>query len=1349
MQTRPMFKRQETLKSTDFDSIRLRLASPEVIRSWSFGEVQKPETINYRTQKPEKQGLFAEEIFGPSKDWECYCGKYKKIRYKGIICDKCGVEVTHSIVRRERMAHIELAAPITHIWFLRGVPSKIGSILDMSIQNLEKIIYFASFLVTDVNEDAKEQTIEQVKQERKSKEKMIEGEFKRDVGRLGQKFEDDTKAINKETKRLEEIRDTKLEELEEDFEQVLADLKEMKVMAIISEQTYHEWSLKYGHVFEANIGAEAVKDMLKRINVGETMFALEEELKTATKTKRNRLLRRVKLLKAFYINGLRPEWMVLEVIPVTPPDLRPMVPLDGGRFATSDLNDLYRRVINRNNRLKRLYDLNAPEVISRNEKRMLQEAVDALIDNSARHSKTVIAATGKKRQLKSLADQLKGKQGRFRYNLLGKRIDYSGRSVIVVGPHLRLEQCGIPKKMALELFKPFVISKLIDREYVHNIRSANRFIESDRPETWDILEEVTKDAFVMLNRAPTLHRLGIQAFRPTLIEGKAIQIHPLVCDAYNADFDGDQMAVHVPLTEEARAEAREIMLSTKNLLKPAHGGPVATPGKDIAWGIFFLTMEMSDKPESMEGLKAFANETDAMYAVATGKMGLRDWIAVRLSSGDRIITTPGRVIVNLQFPKEVPYKNEILGKKQLAAIVKYYLELHGSENTAAFLDRLKDLGFKYSTHAGYSWGMADLPDIPEKDVLVEEGDKRVREIEDYFHQGLLTGTERHTSIIKVWNEIKDRISTEAKKALPKDNPAYTMIESGARGSWGQMTQMVGMKGLVSNPSGEIIELPVKSSFKEGYDVLEFFISSHGVRKGLTDTALRTANAGYLTRRLVDVAQDVIVREEDCGDDQGVVLTHAESEEIGEALIIRVLGRFVLSDVVKPGGRKVLVEAGELVTEEHIREIESSKKDLEEVHVRSVMTCRLRRGVCKKCYGYDLAHNKLVKMGTSVGIMAAQSIGEPGTQLTMRTFHTGGVAGKDITQGLPRVEELFEARNPKQKAIMAEVSGKVQVETIAREIVQAGTGKQILDTRPGQKTVKITHMGVDEEKFSFGKTGELLVKDGDSIKEGQVIARKGSGIEFIAPGNGVVKVEEEKNRVTAIFDTLKIREYIIPPGYTLYIKDGDEVEGGDALTDGHLDLQVLFAFKGQDAVQKYLSKEIQYIYASQGQKVNNKHIEIIIRQMFSRVKVVDPGETDLLPGEIIERASFEDANDDAPKANKATATPLFLGITKISLSTDSWLSSASFQETARVLINAAVTGKVDRLEGLKENVIIGRLIPAGTGFEDMEKEMIGDVHAQRLEREAKRQADLEAEIEKAFGDNMNIGNSAEKAKELAE
>ena len=1291
-----MFKKQDALKSTDFDSIRLRLASPEAIRSWSYGEVSKPETINYRTQKPEKSGLFAEEIFGPSKDWECYCGKYKKIRYKGIVCDKCGVEVTHSIVRRERMGHIELACPITHIWFLRGVPSKIGTVLDLSVQNLEKVIYFASFLITDINQEAKDQTEEQVKQELKSKQKMIEGEYKRDVGRLQEKFQGDNKKIAAEIKRLDEVRDQKTAELDEDYEQVMSDLKEMEVMRIISEQTYHEWSLKYGHIFEAGIGAGAVKEMLKRINVEETMKKLEDELISATRTKRDRVLRRLKLLKSLHVNGIKPEWMVLAAVPIIPPDLRPMVPLDGGRFATSDLNDLYRRVINRNNRLRRLFELNAPDVISRNEKRMLQEAVDSLIDNSARHSKTVIAATGKKRQLKSLADQLKGKQGRFRQNLLGKRIDYSGRSVIVVGPHLKLDQCGIPKKMALELFKPFIISKLIEREYVHNIRSANRFIESDRPETWDILEEVTKDAFVLLNRAPTLHRLGIQAFRPTLIEGKAIQIHPLVCDAYNADFDGDQMAVHVPLTEEARAEARELMLATKNLLKPAHGGPVATPGKDIAWGIYYLTMTLDDMPTEKTGLQIFATESDVQYAVKTEKLGLRSWVVARLKNGEVLVTTPGRIIVNMQFPKEVPFQNSTMGKKELSSIVKYYLELHGSEKTAAFLDRLKEIGFTYATKAGYSYGMANLPVVNKKE-FIQDGERRVREVEDFFAQGLLTQSERHSSIIKIWNEIKDKIADVSKKALPKDNPAYTMIESGARGTWGQMTQMVGMKGLVANPAGEIIELPVKSSFKDGYDVLEFFISSHGTRKGLSDTALRTANAGYLTRRLVDVAQDVVVREVDCGDTDGVVLTKEESDEIGEPLLVRILGRVALSDIVKPGGRKVIVEAGELITEQNIREIEEAKADLEKAHVRSVMTCRLRRGVCQKCYGYDLAYNKLAKLGTAVGIMAAQSIGEPGTQLTMRTFHTGGVAGKDITQGLPRVEELFEARMPKQKAVMAEVSGKISIDQAAREVVQAVTGKQILDTRPGQKTVKIAHRAVEEAAYVVGKEAKLKVKDGAKVDAGQVLAEMEDGEAVASEFAGTVSLKKN-GVVTVLYEADKAREYIIPPGFTMYVKEGDEVQAGDPLTDGSLDLQTLFKCKGRDAVQRYLSKEIQFIYASQGQKLNNKHIEIIIRQLFSRVRVIDPGDTELLPGEIVEKSTYLDSNSDLEKGSKeATAEELLLGITKISLSTDSWLSAASFQETARVLINAAVTGKIDRLMGLKENVIIGRLIPAGTGY----------------------------------------------------
>ncbi len=1306
-----------TLKSSDFDSIRLRVASPEIIREWSHGEIEKPETINYRTQKPEKKGLFAEEIFGPSKDWECYCGKYKKIRYKGIICDKCGVEVTQAIVRRERMAHIELASPVTHIWFLRGVPSKIGTVLDMSVQQLEKVIYFSSFIITDVNEEARVQTLEQVKAEYKSKKKMIEGEQKRDVGRVAEKFKDSPEKIKEETERIEELTAAKLEELESDFLAVDRDLKEIQVMKVISEGTYHEWSLKFGHIFDAGIGAEAVLRLLDRVNLEGTIKQIQEEMETTrSKTKHDRMQRRLKLMHSLQKTGIEPNWMIMRAVPVIPADLRPMVPLDGGRFATSDLNDLYRRVINRNNRLKRLHTLNAPEVITRNEKRMLQEAVDALIDNSARQSKTVIAASGRKRQLKSLADILKGKQGRFRQNLLGKRIDYSGRSVIVVGPHLRIDQCGIPKMMALELFKPFVISKLIAREYVHNIRSANRFIESDRPEVWDILEEVTSDAFVLLNRAPTLHRLGIQAFRPILIEGKAIQVHPLVCDAYNADFDGDQMAVHVPLTEEARREAEEIMLSIRNLLKPSHGGPVTTPGKDMAWAAYYLTMEV--EPVDEKKVKLFGSPEEVQYAVDADEITLHTWVKVKREK-EILVTTPGRLILNALFPERIGFINDVMGKKQIANIVKEVLEFYGQEFTAGLLDKIKNLGFRYATLAGYSWGMSELPEIKEKKEIIEAGQQKVQEVESFYEQGLLTQSERHSQIVKIWTDVKDQIEEYAKTALPHGGSAQTMIESGARGAWGQLTQMIGMIGMKASPSGEIIELPVKSSFKEGVDVLEFFISSHGIRKGLSDTALRTANAGYLTRRLVDVAQDVIVTEEDCGDDKGVVLTHKESEEIGEPLLIRILGRYALSDILVPGGRKVIVKAGELIKEDHIREIEKAKKNLEEAHVRSVMTCRIHRGVCQKCYGYDLAYNKLVKLGAAVGTIAAQSIGEPGTQLTMRTFHTGGVAGKDITQGLPRVEELFEARIPKRKAIMTEVSGKVNIETAERSIVQVGTGKKMTDTRPGQKIVRVRYTAAEEATYPVGRGGTVKVKSGDAVKVGDVIGETKDGEKILSAVAGTVS-DAAKTKVVVVFDAEKVREYIIPRGYALYVKDGDEVLAGDALTEGHWDLQALYKYKGRDAVQKYLSTEIQSIYSSQGQKLNNKHIEIIIRQMFSRVRVTDPGETDFLPGEILEKATlYEEFNRVKAEGKKKMAEfeELFLGITKVSLSTESWLSAASFQETARVLINAAITGKIDRLSGLKENVIIGRLIPAGTGFgEQLEEEEEFEEEPQEEEEE---------------------------------
>jgi len=1290
-------------KQIEFDAIKLKLASPEEIRSWSYGEVTKPETINYRTQKPEKDGLFSEKIFGPTRDWECYCGKYKKIRYKGIICDKCGVEVTHSLVRRERMGHIELAVPISHIWFLRGVPSKIGLVLDLSVQNLEKVIYFASFIITDVKENLKEETLLNLKQEFKNKKKNILNETERQVqqiksqiGKIGQE------QVDKKIAEIKLEQEERLHELEEEFNLTERELKELKPLRIISEITYHDLSLKYGHIFEAGIGAEAIRQLLEKIDLGKSIKDLEKELENALGIKKEKLIRRIKLFKSLKINKIKPEWMILKVIPVIPPDLRPMVPLDGGRFATSDLNDLYRRVINRNNRLKRLIELNAPEVICRNEKRMLQEAVDALIDNSARHSKTVIASTGQKRMLKSIADVLKGKQGRFRQNLLGKRIDYSGRSVIVVGPDLKLHQCGLPKRMALELFKPFIIHHLIKGEFVHNVRSASRFIESGRPEVWDILEKIVKDAYVLLNRAPTLHRLGIQAFQPILIEGKAIQIHPLVCTAFNADFDGDQMAVHLPLTEGAKEEAKNLMLSSHNLLKPATGNPISTPNKDIAWGCYYMTAES----DSQKKVKFFASPEEAILTYNYGLISLQDKIKVKCNKelslkikenlkNQILETTVGRLILNQVLPPKIPYINEVTTVKKLGEIIKLCLEFYGEEKTAELLDKIKEIGFYYLTRSGYSWGMDDLPTLEVRKNLIAKGDEEVDTIQKQFEAGLLTQNEYHNKIISVWTAVKDEIIKLCKESLDKNGPVFTMIDSGARGSWGQVTQMMGMKGLVSNPAGEIIELPVKGNFKEGFDVLEYFISTHGTRKGLSDTALRTANAGYLTRRLVDVAQDVIVKEIDCKDTEGILITKKESEEMGETLTARIVGRFSLEDVTDTKGKKLILKKGELITEEIARKLE--KLNLEKIRIRSIFKCRLTKGICQKCYGYDLGYNKLVNLGAPVGIVAAQSIGEPGTQLTMRTFHTGGVAGLDITQGLPRVEELFEARTPKRKAFLSEVSGYAQVEEDTKTLI-GPTGEIITKGIPGQRNIKIKYLDKEETKYNIAKNKNNIFKKGDKISKGDLLGFDKNGKEVNAIKDGIVISANDKQIIIET-ETEKVMEYIIPPGYVLWVRDGDFVNRGDQLTEGDLDLHQLYKLKGKEAVQKYIIKEIQHIYSSQGQKLNTKHIEIIVRQMFSRVYIKDAGDTDLLPGEIVEKSQLEEANKIAKekKLKPAEGEELLLGISKVSLSTESFLSAASFQETARVLINAAITGKIDKLSGLKENVIIGRLIPAGTGF----------------------------------------------------
>ena len=1225
-------------KVEDFESVRLKIASPEEILNWSTGEVTKPETINYRTQRPEKDGLFCEKIFGPTKDWECYCGKYKRIRYKGIVCDKCGVEVTKSIVRRERMGHIKLAVPISHVWFLRGVPSSVGLTLNMSIQDLEKVIYFASYLIIDVNEE-----------ERKSIADQIEGEYKSKV------------KSGKDTLTIPEIN-----EIKEARDKAKEDLRSIKKFKVISELEYRNLSLKYASVFKADIGTEAIKKALETIDLKKIIKKLEKEVKELPQSsmQRKKIMKRLRLIHGFIKAGIKPEWMCLAVVPVIPPDLRPMVQLDGGRFATSDLNDLYRRVINRNNRLKKLIELGAPEVISRNEKRMLQEAVDALIDNSARRGQATMAATGKRRQLRSLADMLKGKQGRFRQNLLGKRVDYSARSVIVVGPTLRLDQCGLPKKMALELFKPFVMKVLIERDLAYNVRSANKLIEQGITEVWGILEEVIKDKAVLLNRAPTLHRLGIQAFHPILIEGKAIQIHPMVCKAFNADFDGDQMAVHLPLTEEAQKESNEIMLSSKNLLKPATGEPIVTPSQDIVLGCYYMS-KFIDGAKG-EG-KVFGSFDDAVIAYELGMIDLRAKIKLRNNSWlvskktkskdteSFIETSVGRIIFNQSLPEELLYINKVMDSGALKVLVADSLDRLGEEKTVLLVDRVKSLGFKYATKSGLSWGMDDVKIPPSKDKLFKEGDKAIDELREQYEDGLLTENERRVKSIEIWNDIKDKIGQEIPSTIGEESSVAYMINSGARSNWAVITQMGGMKGLVVNPSGETIELPIKSSFKEGFNVLEYFISTHGTRKGMADTALRTSTAGYLTRRLVDVAQDVIIHDVDCHDDEGTEVVANEHLDIGRTISMRLRGRTALKDIKDPKTKKIIVKAGVQIHKKDADAIE--KAGIERVWVRSIIKCKSKRGVCQTCYGYDLGKNRLVEVGSAVGIVTAQAIGEPGTQLTMRTFHSGGVAGKDITQGLPRVEEIFEARIPKGKALIAEVDGKVQdIEETA-------------DSR-------IIHI-----KFK-PKAEEIVDKE---------------------------KVED-------------VKSYVIDKDTSILVKKGELVLVGQQLVEGHIDIHELFEMKGIEAIQKYITKEIQQVYTSQGEGIDDKHIEIIIRQMLSRVKVKDPGDTNLLIGDVIEKAQFLENNEAIENENKenksvtdkikevAIVEQLLLGITKASLTTESFLSSASFQETARVLIGAATTGKEDRLRGLKENVIIGRLIPSGTGYFrniDKKKEEIVD------------------------------------------
>jgi DNA-directed RNA polymerase subunit beta' len=1184
-------------KVSDFDALRLKLASPDDILSWSHGEVTKPETINYRTQRYERDGLFCEKIFGPAKDWECYCGKYKKIRYKGIVCDKCGVEVTRSIVRRERLGHIKLAVPVSHIWFLRGVPSKIGLALGMSAQELEKVVYFASYIVMEVDEAARKDAMERLDAEYKGKQKKMNVEEKKS--------------------------ETENEDLKGAYQAGRDELKNLRKFQILSEVEYFNLSLKYGHVFKAGIGAEAIRRVLEGTNLEEEITRINKDINDDKISDKKKLLKQLKLFQGMSQAGIRPEWMLPTVIPVIPPDLRPMVQLDGGRFATSDLNDLYRRIINRNNRLKKLIDIGAPEVISRNEKRMLQEAVDALFDNSARRGQTSVAAsTGQKRALRSLADMLKGKQGRFRQNLLGKRVDYSGRSVIVVGPKLKLHQCGLPKKMALELFKPFIINKLIEKEYAHNVRSAGKMVEFEAEEAYEILDEIIEHHFVLLNRAPTLHRLSIQAFQPVLIEGKAIQIHPMVCSAFNADFDGDQMAVHVPLTDEARNEAENIMLSSKNLLKPASGEPITIPSQDMVLGCYYMTH--FKKGKKGEG-KIFASSEDAKLAYDFGYIEIHSEIEV--SMGDtRIKTSVGRILFNEIMPEEIGFVNDEMDKGKLRQIVARSLALAGRDRTAIFVDELKNLSFALVTRSGISWGMDDLTTPVEKDGLIKEAEKKVETVNAQYDMGLLTDRERKGQVIEVWSETKNKITDAVRASLDKEGPVYAMVYSKARGTEAVVVQMTGMKGLVAGPTGETIELPIKSSFKEGFNVLEYFIATHGARKGMADTALRTATAGYLTRRLVDVAQDAVVRESDCGDQRGSFMYRADSDVVGISFASRITGRFLIEDALDPKTKKVILASGELLAKEKADEIE--KKKVDKIKIRSVVTCRSRRGICQKCYGLDLGRSDIVQIGQAVGIVAAQAIGEPGTQLTMRTFHIGGVAGTDITQGLPRVDEIFEARPPKGEAAIAEADG------------------QVIEIKETEKDKTIRIEGLPDKK---GKK--------------------------------------------------EVREYVVSAVMNLEVQKDDLVAKGQVLSEGHLDLKKLFKIQGEEAVYRYITKEVQEIYSAQGEGINDKHIEVIIRQMLSRVRILDPGDTTLLPGDIVEDVQLEEANETAKKNGKnlATGEKLLLGISKVALSTESFLSAASFQETAKVLINAAVVGKEDKLRGLKENVIIGKLIPAGTGY----------------------------------------------------
>jgi DNA-directed RNA polymerase subunit beta' len=1419
------------LEVNNFSAIRISLASPDQIREWSKGEVTKPETINYRTLKPEKDGLFDERIFGPTKDWECYCGKYKRIRYKGIICDKCGVEVTRSKVRRERMGHIQLASPVSHIWYFKGTPSRLGILLDISPRNLERILYFALYIVTSVDEEARRRLLAQLEEEvagrgGKAGQALseLEDELRANVNRhkdeltaelvatradleaqraarteevaaaaqaveaalsalktgtaedtivfaptgevivaAGAKGGKEAAArlravVGAEIERIsEEIQtrerdealavDQKIADLrasmddalraereklteqaqgtKEELRRVRDELEGIKPMMTIGETEYRQLDERFnqtgrGRLFTAGMGAEAVRDIISRMDLEELARTLHVEVRTSSGQRRKKAIKRLRLIEAFRRSGTRPEWMILSVLPVIPPDLRPMVQLDGGRFATSDLNDLYRRVINRNNRLKRLLELGAPEIIIRNEKRMLQEACDALIDNGRRGR--AIAGTGNHR-LKSLSDMLKGKQGRFRQNLLGKRVDYSGRSVIVVGPELKLHQCGLPKKMALELFKPFVMRQLVEKGFAHNIKSAKRIVERVRPEVWDVLEEVIKDHPVLLNRAPTLHRLGIQAFMPVLVEGSAIQIHPLVCSAFNADFDGDQMAVHVPLSSAAQEEARTMMLSTANLLSPADGTPIVAPTQDMVLGCYYLTMER----ESASGVvRSFADEDEALYVYELSARGL-DVVSGRAegpngvshlrlhepidvvvrawdeASGElrptRIRTTIGRILFNAVVPDRLRFTNIAMKRSELKKLVDECYRVLGADETAHLVDGIKKIGFTFATRGGMTIGLWDIVTPVDKGIRLAATDAAVTNIDKQFSRGLITEDERYEQVVELWQRTTKDVSDAMMASLPEDNALRMMTDSGARGNKGNIGQLGAMRGLMADPSGRIIDVPVRSNFREGMSVLEYFISTHGARKGLADTALRTADSGYLTRRLVDVAQDVITRDDDCGTEEGSWITAVDTadmvgatwpatddgtrQSVREEFRKRLVGRISAAPLPDPRSKAknppLIVDRNEMITEESSTAIEAAGMD--EVLVRSPLTCEARYGVCRACYGRNLATGEPVGSGEAVGIIAAQSIGEPGTQLTMRTFHTGGVAGLDITAGLPRVEELFEARVPKGKAEISHIDGIVS----------------ILRAESGTK-VKVTSREAYDSALAVPAGAEMLAAAGDLVEVGQLVARiAGDPVtEIKAPVAGFLARTDDGLVVRA--EDVVEREYAIPHNARLLIDESQEIRAGDPITDGPINPQEYLETRGRDAVQRYLVKEVQKVYRSQGVTINDKHIEIIVRQMLRKVRIDQPGDSELLPTELIDRLDFEEVNNRvlAEGGEPSTAQTVLLGVTKASLNTSSFLAAASFQETTRVLTEAAINGAKDHLIGLKENVIIGKLIPAGSG-----------------------------------------------------